>query len=679
MSEPARTPRLRPLARVAGTLLFALAACTNNPYPASDRGRDVLYVAFDDPPKTLDPAVSYTTTEHAFTGNIFDTPLEFHFLKRPYTLIPGIAKSVPVAEHLADGRIRYRIEFLPDLLYADDPCFELGGAGRRTREITAQDLEFAYMRVADPKVVSPFVDPMSNVLGFKDFIDRLEARRKSDPGFVAQPAHVQYAAVGPIEGIRAPDAHTLELVLDHPYPQILYWLAFPFSTPVPWEAVQYYDGKNGHPLLQDHPVANAAYKITVYDKQARIVLEANRNWYGFRHPEWNRPGALYPSEGEPGDAELGRLDPRYVGKPVPFIERVEYRREKEDIPRFNKFLQGYYDASGIVKESFDKVVANGQLTPEMAKLGIGLEKTVEPAFYYLGFNMQDKTVGHAGGERARLLRQAMSLCVDTKEWLRLFLNGRGVPADYMIPPSLFGFEASYRNPYRHVDIERAKQLLADAGYAGGVDPATGKPLRLVFDSGDTSVDGMLRYQFFVDEWRQIGLDVRIDATNYNQFQEKLKKGAHQIYFWGWSADYPDPENFLFLLVTEQGRVKYGGPNDMNYSNPEYDRLFELAKARENDDERMRLIRELRAITEHDAPMIDLMFNEAYSLRHQWVHNVKPFGMSTPMTKYRDVEPELRDRVRDGWNQPVMWPAYTLACLAVLITVPGVVTFLRERQ
>ncbi|MBK7976886.1 MAG: peptide ABC transporter substrate-binding protein [Deltaproteobacteria bacterium] len=662
-----------------GALASFSATCTNNPYPAADQGRKVLYTAFEEAPKTLDPQVSYTTVEHAFTGNIFDTPLEYHFLKRPYTLIPGMAKSIPVAEHLPDGKIRYRIEFLPELIYADDPCFELGGAGRKTRPMVAKDLEFAYMRVADPKVVSPFVDPMSNVLGFKEFIERLEARRKSDPSFVTKPAHEQYAAVGPIEGIVVVDDATLDLVLDHPYPQILYWLAFPFSTPVPWEAVAYYNGKDGHPLIQDHPVSTGPYTITHYDKQARIVLEVNKNWYGYRHPEWKLPATVYPSEGEPGDAEMGRLDAAYVGKPLPFVERLEYRREKEDIPRFNKFLQGYYDASGIVKESFDKVIANGQLTPEMAELGIRLEKTIEPAFYYLGFNMMDKTVGHGGGEKARLLRQAMSLCVDTKEWLRLFLNGRGVPAEYMIPSSIFGYEASYQNPYRKVDLDKARAVLVEAGYPGGIDPATGKPLRLTFDTGDTTVDGILRNQFFVDEWRQIGLDIRIDATNYNQFQEKLKKGAHQVYFWGWSADYPDPENFLFLLDTAQGRVKFGGPNDMNYSNPEYDRLFELMKARDNDDERMRLIRELRAITEHDAPMIDLMFNEAYSLRHQWVKNVKPFGMSTPMTKYRDVEPEIRDATRLAWNHPVMWPAYTLAILGIAVTVPGIVTFLRERQ
>jgi oligopeptide transport system substrate-binding protein len=102
------------------------------------------------------------------------------------------------------------------------------------------------------------------------------------------------------------------------------------------------------------------------------VMSRNENWYGVRHPEWKAPGTVYPSEGEAIDGELGRLDPAYVGRSLPLLDRVELRLEKENIPAFNKFLQGYYDASGIVRESFDKVVYEGALSPEMAARGMKL-------------------------------------------------------------------------------------------------------------------------------------------------------------------------------------------------------------------------------------------------------------------------------------------------------------------
>jgi ABC-type transport system substrate-binding protein len=527
-------------------------------------------------------------------------------------------------------------------------------------------------------VNSPVIQPFSHIVGFPEFSQRLQELRKADPGFDALGIREQYERAGGIEGVRVLQETVLEIVLAAPYPQILYWFAMPFTTPVPWEAVEYYDGRDGRPNLADHPVGSGPYRLAVYDKQFRIVLEADPNWYGVRHPDWRAPGATYPSEGEPADATAGRLDSEVVGEPLPFIERIEFRREKESIPAFTKFLQGYYDASGIIRESFDRVIHEDRLSPEMEALGMRLEKSVIPGVYYIGFHMEDPVVGAALGERGRKLRQAMSLVVDTEEYTRLFTNGRGLPAQSPLPPGLFGYDADYRNPFRQVDIERARVLLREAGYPDGIDPETGAPLRLTFDSYDTSAQGLLRYQFFVNAWRQIGLDVQIDATNYNQFQEKVRNGAYQIFQWGWIADYPDPENFLFLLWSEMARSR-GGPNTANFSDPRFDELFVAMKSRGNDRERLAMIREMRAILERERPWIELMHPEDYTLYHGWLHNVKPPGLSNPTVKYRDFDPELRAVRRAEWNRPVVWPAYALLALGVAVVIPGVITFFRERQ
>ena len=266
-------------------------------------------------------------------------------------------------------------------------------------------------------------------------------------------------------------------MLSEPYPQLLYWFTMPFTAPVPWEAVEHWDGEEGRAFFKDHPVGAGPFRITEFVRQSHITLERNPNFYGLLHPDWRVPAATYPSDGEPEDAALGRLDPAYVGQALPFLERVEFPIEKEDIPSFNKFLQGYYDASGILQESFDKMVHEGALSEEMKTSGMQLEKSVDPDVYYIGFNMDDPVVGAPGGEKSRKLRQAMSLVVDAREFARVFNNGRGVPAQSPLPPGIFGYEADYVNPFRQVDLARAKQLLAEAGYANGIDPATGKPLR----------------------------------------------------------------------------------------------------------------------------------------------------------------------------------------------------------
>jgi hypothetical protein len=88
---------------------------------------------------------------------------------------------------------------------------------------------------------------------------------------------------------------------------------------------------------------------------------------------------------------------------------------------------------------------------------------------------------------------------------------------------------------------------------------------------------------------------------------------------------------------------------------------------------------MRELLERERPWIELFHPEDYALYHGWLAHVKPTGMSIPTAKYRDLDPELRARLRAAWNEPVRWPAYALAGVALLVIAPGIVTFLRERQ
>ncbi len=664
------------------TLFVLLAAafvlsCSNNPYPNSDDEKKVLYLPFATPPKTLDPAISYGTADTVVTNKVFDTLLEYHYLERPYRLMPSMAEEIPEGETLEDGRVRYTFRLRPHIRFQPDECFRLslGDKGvREGRPTTAQDFVFQLQRIADPALTSPVIEPFSHLDGFREYREALEKKRKSDKGFSKLRIDDQYKKAGEFRGAVAKDDRTLVITLTDAYPQILYWFAMPFTTPVAWEAAQFYDGKQGRTPLAEHPISTGAFLVTEYDKQARIVLERNPNWWGLKNPD--APGAQFPDV--PEGKEWDDLRPA-EGKLLPFLERIEYRMEKEPIPQFNKFLQGYYDFSGINRESFDKVIHEGGLSPEMKKVGVQLEKGVDPGVYYLGFNMDDPTVGRAGGARSQALRQAMSLALDVNEYLRLFANGRGVLAQTPIPPGIFGYDESYQNSYRQFDMQRAAQILKDAGLSNGIDPETNKPLRLSFDVPDTSPEGRVRFMFWVNQWRKLGLDVQLEATNYNQFYEKMMKGSYQIYTWGWMADYPDPENFLFLLTGPMARSKSGGPNNANFQNARYDALFKQMAYLDNTEERRRIIYEMREILEEERPWIELFHPESYSLSHGWVSYVRPTGISTiAAAKYYDVDPKRRAKARDEWNEPVLWPAFLVVFVFLLILAPGVATYYKER-
>jgi ABC-type transport system substrate-binding protein len=132
----------------------------------------------------------------------------------------------------------------------------------------------------------------------------------------------------------------------------------------------------------------------------------------------------------------------------------------------------------------------------------------------------------------------MSLAVDAKQYLELFFNGRGLLAQTPLPPGIFGYDAGYKNPFRQYDVARARQVLAEAGYKNGIDPATNLRLKLSFDTYTTTASSGLPLEFLAEAWRKIGLDVEITSTTYNQFQDKVRRGAYQIFIWGWGADFP---------------------------------------------------------------------------------------------------------------------------------------------
>ena len=123
----------------------------------------------------------------------------------------------------------------------------------------------------------------------------------------------------------------------------------------------------------------------------------------------------------------------------------------------------------------------------------------------------------------------------------------------------------------------------------------------------------------------------------------------------------------------------GAPNSANFQDDRYDALFEEMRDLPNGPRRAALIREMLSILEEERPWIELRHSEGYALYHEWIQNVKPAGISFPAEKYVDIDPELRSARRAEWNEPVLWPAYALSALAVMIVVPGIVTFLRERQ
>ena len=151
------------------------------------------------------------------------------------------------------------------------------------------------------------------------------------------------------------------------------------------------------------------------------------------------------------------------------------------------------------------------------------------------------------------------------------------------------------------------------------------------------------------QFQKLNIQLVVRSTDYNRFQDKIRKGNAQIFEWGWNADYPDPENFLFLLHGPQQKVGNEGENAANYSNPEYNRLFDQMKNMENGPERQKIIDRMVDILRHDAPWLWGYHPKDYGLYHGWYGNVKPNRLSHNNVKYFRIDAGLRDQKRREWN------------------------------
>ncbi|OQX44218.1 MAG: peptide ABC transporter substrate-binding protein, partial [Candidatus Sedimenticola endophacoides] len=207
----------------------------------------------------------------------------------------------------------------------------------------------------------------------------------------------------------------------------------------------------------------------------------------------------------------------------------------------------------------------------------------------------------------------------------------------------------------------------------------GKALILYYDTTASGPDDKARLNWMRKQFTKLGIQLVIRATDYNRFQEKMREGNAQIFMWGWNADYPDPENFLFLLYGPNGKVAHGGENAANYANPRFDALFERMKNMSNGPERQAIIDQMVEIARRDAPWHFGFHPKAVSLFHGWYRNVKPNLMANNTLKYKRLLPGERARMRTLWNPPVLWPFALLVALLVLSALPAVRLYRRHER
>ncbi|TET31368.1 MAG: hypothetical protein E3J72_22640 [Planctomycetota bacterium] len=687
--------------KVLSIIILAFTACScgemSNPY-SGETGLIVLHNYISQDPKGFDTVRASDVLSNSLMGQIYERLFQYSYLERPYKLEPCLADGM---YELSDDKLTYTIRIKKGVHYADDPCFE--ATGGKGKELVAGDFVYAWKRLADANN-----DPegfwifKGYIVGLDDFFKDSQ-KISQERGKREKELRELYARK--VDGIQALDDYTIQFKLTKPYPRLPLVLAMNYTAPVSREAVEYY-GKE----YLNHPVGTGPFMLQKWDHWHKIVMERNPN---FREE-------YYPSKGEAADAEKNKPSDEErglladTGKRLPLADKLVYTIIKQAQPAWLYFLNGYIDLAGIPKDSWSTAMSSLiDLKPEMKDKKIQLCRYLSFSVYYVAFNMNDPLLGYKHPDNAmrdikekrteadkaekkgnpekakklraeadalekelpflpeknakrRTLRHAMSLAYNRPERIRILSNGRATPAQGPIPPEFNFYDEKFKNPYSQFDLEKSKKLLAEAGYPGGIGP-DGKQLVLNYETTGTSTTTLQSADFFRQEMKRIGIKIEINQNTWTEFQEKLRKNLAQIYALGWIADYADPENFFQLFY---GPNKSPNPNNANYENPEFDRLYkEMADLSNTDPEEKKrkwdLCRRMEKVVTEDAPWIFGQNSISYTLVHSWRRNFKPHAFADNVMKYQTADPALRLKLSREWNKPTLWPAYIALVLFVL--------------
>lgn len=551
----------------------------------------------------FDPVKAGDVASSIAASKIYEGLVQYAYLDRPYHVEPLLAEAMP---EVSEDGLTYTFRIRKGIYFQDDPCFT--ATGGKGRELVAGDFVYAIKRTADIKNAS------SGFWAFNDRLVGLDEWRATTSG--SEPT--DYDAV--VEGLRATDRYTLVMTLKRPYPQLLWILTMHYAFALPREAVEFYGRE-----FVNHPVGTGPYILKRYRQNYRYEF--------VRNPKWAETGRvdLYPSHGAPDD------DPSLLedaGKPLPFIDRIIQYVVDDSTTSWLMFLTGAFESSGVSRDNWDAVITKDRgLTPELEAQGVRLLSAATLDLFYIGFNMDDPVVGPN-----KKLRQAMTCAFDTASYIR-FYNNRITRPTGPIPPGVAGYE-DRPSPFPY-DLERAKQLLAEAGYPEGVDPKTGRRLQLTMELGSGDNPEFRQAAELVASFMErIGIVLKPSYNNWPTFLDKMERRQAQLFSLGWVADYPDAENFLQLFY---GANQSPGPNHCNYANPEFDALYDKARVMQDSPERTELYQRMADIVVEDCPWIFTSNPLAYGLHHSWIKNYKYHDFPYGMTKYYKIDLPARAR------------------------------------
>lgn len=541
--------------------LFMLGGCGEPPAGTGVAPEKVYRHAMDGAPSSLDPAQAASIYANFIVLNLYDTLYRYKYLARPYQLQPNLASAMP--EVSADG-LRITIPIQRGVHFIADPAFS-GGLGR---ELKAQDFVYSIKRHFDPATRAQGAWLWQRrIVGLDDW--------------KAQGSDYDVD----VSGLRAVDDYTIQITLTQPFPQLIHTLTQGYAAVVPREAVEHYGQQ-----FSSHPVGSGPFMLASRDS-ARAILE--------RNPAFRAEPFDLAVEGYDAALQSGLGLESLQNRTPPFVDRLEFEFITEDAARWNALMAGEVQFIKVPVSQFDSVLSQRDpvtLNPQYSGR-YHFAAVPDAGFIYTNFNMGDARIGYhpdpLEARRNHALRCAMVKAFDWEKRNEIFFYDIGQVFPGIIPPAVPEYDPAGDTAYIRRDLSGALELLQ----ANGWGPDTLPSLEYGFPNSVTERQIFEQFRNFM---LQIGYPPEkirpLVFATYGDYQRAYSQGKLTLINSSWTMDYPDAENVMQLYY---GPNAAPGSNSANYSNPEYDRLYEAGAAMAESPERTRIYRDMNRMLMDD--------------------------------------------------------------------------------
>jgi len=602
-----RLQRIAVLGVLAGAAMCAWAQAD-----ATSSAPKVLRYSFRIAETGFDPAQVSDLYSRTIAANIFDAPLQFEFLARPYRYRANTLAELP---QVSPDFKTFTFRVKPGIYFADDTAFN----GRK-RELVAADYVYSWKRHYDPRWKSQNLYILENaqILGLSELRRELMAAKKP------------FDYDREVDGLRVIDKYTFELKTAEPNPRLL----LEFTDGSAWGAVAREVVEAYGDRIMEHPVGTGPFRLAQWRRASQVVLEKNP---GYRDE-------YYDEEAPADDPVAQAAVAKNRGKKLPLVDRVEIAIVEENQPRWLAFLRGDHDILWEVPAEYaDIAMPNNELAPHLKKRDVTMVRYPRPEVSYSYFNMEDPVVGGYTPDKVAL-RRAISLAVDLDKEIRLVRKSQAIPSQGPIAPETWGYNPKLKTEMSDFDRPRAKALLDMFGYVdrdgdGWREQPDGSPLVLEYS---TQPDQQARQ--LTELWRKnmdaIGLRIEFRIAKWPENLKQSTAGKLMMWGLGWSAGAPDGETFLSM--------GYGGnkgqANKARFDLPAFNKAYLAQKVLPNGPERQAAMDEAQRLMVAYMPAKLHVHRIWTDLAQPWVIGYHRNNFVREFWKWVDVDVELQQRL-----------------------------------